>query len=301
MFFFLYLEIVDENVLESLFKKFGKIVSATIMKDDDGNSRGFGFVCFENEIHAAIAKKDMNGFEIGGKKFDISFAQKKENREAYLTAQKKGKLKQEEVVQKPKRLPLELRAVRRPTKEELALYASVPCLQQIEPYGHFAELSPRREISNSMMRMPTMTPMQRSYDIFGMNWYLSQNFNYNNNRQKSLQKPQSKTLRPYASTGNEGKSNNCTKNEKSEAKNITQAPLQNEKSETKDSKEVLKELILPQLKKAYPPYANTIMDRLMERQYKDLLRLSGNYRLLQKVANSEVQKIKAQANASKRS
>ena len=36
----------NESDLIELFKPFGEIASAVVMKDDVGRSRGFGFVCF---------------------------------------------------------------------------------------------------------------------------------------------------------------------------------------------------------------------------------------------------------------
>jgi len=38
----------DDGDLVELFKPFGEILSATVMKHQDGTSRGFGFVCFVN-------------------------------------------------------------------------------------------------------------------------------------------------------------------------------------------------------------------------------------------------------------
>ena len=39
-------EFNDSDLVE-LFKPYGEIVSACVMKDEEGKSRGFGFVCFE--------------------------------------------------------------------------------------------------------------------------------------------------------------------------------------------------------------------------------------------------------------
>lgn len=38
----------NDSDLVELFRSFGEIVSATVMKDEAGKSRGFGFVCFVN-------------------------------------------------------------------------------------------------------------------------------------------------------------------------------------------------------------------------------------------------------------
>jgi polyadenylate-binding protein len=40
-------EFNDSDLVE-LFRPFGEILSAAVMKDGDGKSRGFGFVCFVN-------------------------------------------------------------------------------------------------------------------------------------------------------------------------------------------------------------------------------------------------------------
>lgn len=303
---FLFTESIDENVLESLFKKYGSIVSTTIMKDEECKSRGFGFVCFQNEVHAAVAKKDMHGFEISGKKFDISFAQKKENREAFLTAQKKGILRQAEPIKKFTRLPLEMRAIRRPTKFELASYNSVPCLEQLPPFGNMYDWERTRLMSSSMMKMPTMAEVfvrsNPSFANTGPPGNVARPRNMNNNNSQSGQKSgYQRTFRSSANyqskPGNTGASQKPVEkptNEKPESANPGPSVAQ-------DRKVVLQDILLPQLKKLYPPYATEIMDRLMEREYKDVLRLAGNYRLLYKTASNEVQKIKAKANGSKHS
>lgn len=302
------IESVDEGVLNSLFKKYGSIVSVTIMKNEEGNSRGFGFVCFQNEVHAAVAKRDMHGFEISGKKFDISFAQKKENREAYLTAQKKGILKVTEEPKKVTKLPLEKRIVRRPTKIELASYRSVPCLEQIPAYGNMNDWQCNRLISSSMMKMPTMAEVFLSSsppNMFTQHQFMSNNIN---NKHLSGQKSVYNKTRANSSH-NLTKSAAATAGKKTnpEPKPVEKPSIEKSESATppsqnpeKDKKDVLQDVILPQLQNMYPTYATEIMQRIMERQYKDVLRLARNYRLLHKVAGSEVQKIKAQNQGPKR-
>lgn len=41
-------EDMDDNKLYSMFEKFGKISSHRVMLDENGKSRGFGFVSFES-------------------------------------------------------------------------------------------------------------------------------------------------------------------------------------------------------------------------------------------------------------
>ncbi|XP_033095611.1 polyadenylate-binding protein 1A-like [Anneissia japonica] len=45
-------EISDDQLME-MFCKYGKIVSAKVMRDDDAKSRGFGFVRFEDHEAAS--------------------------------------------------------------------------------------------------------------------------------------------------------------------------------------------------------------------------------------------------------
>ncbi|GMG39416.1 unnamed protein product [Ambrosiozyma monospora] len=96
--------------LESLFERFGPIISAKIMtyqpdeiekrkgelqrrryegedvdeEDDDvkeGKSKGFGFVCFNKPIDASKALVSMNGYRVDDYHvLNVSFAQRKENK-----------------------------------------------------------------------------------------------------------------------------------------------------------------------------------------------------------------------------
>lgn len=58
-------EDISEDILDQTFSKFGKIVSLVISRDDNGASRGFGFVNFENPDDARKAVEDVNGMNLG--------------------------------------------------------------------------------------------------------------------------------------------------------------------------------------------------------------------------------------------
>ena len=45
----------DENDLQEIFSKYGEISSAVIMRDENQQSKGFGFVCFKNHEDAQRA------------------------------------------------------------------------------------------------------------------------------------------------------------------------------------------------------------------------------------------------------
>ena len=81
----------SDNELKKLFEKYGKINSALVLKDEKGESKGFGFVCFEKPEDAEKAQKEMNGkkiFEDIENKLYVSFALKKAERKEELIKMK---------------------------------------------------------------------------------------------------------------------------------------------------------------------------------------------------------------------
>lgn len=67
--------------LRKLFEKYGRITSCTVARDDDGNSKGFGFVAFERHDAAKTAVKHLHGKEVAeGKRLCVVRAQKKAER-----------------------------------------------------------------------------------------------------------------------------------------------------------------------------------------------------------------------------
>ena len=86
-----------EKELIELFKKFGKINSAIVLKDEKGESKGFGFVCFEKPEDAEKAQKEMNGkkiFDNVENKLYVSFALKKAERKEELIKMKEKMFKE---------------------------------------------------------------------------------------------------------------------------------------------------------------------------------------------------------------
>ena len=81
-------EDVDEPGLEKMFAEHGAVSSAVIMTDEDGKSRGFGFVNMETAEQAQAAVDALNGKDMGGEKeLYVGRAQKKSEREAMLRQQ----------------------------------------------------------------------------------------------------------------------------------------------------------------------------------------------------------------------
>lgn len=80
------LDVTDEELSE-MFGKFGPITSAVITRDNEGKSRGFGFVNFEDHDDAYHAVEALNETEHHGQQLYVSRAQKKNEREEELRHQ----------------------------------------------------------------------------------------------------------------------------------------------------------------------------------------------------------------------
>jgi polyadenylate-binding protein len=78
---------VDDDILRASFDPFGKITSAKVMCDENGRSKGFGFVCFDKPEEATKAVTEMNGKIISTKPLYVALAQRKEDRKAQLASQ----------------------------------------------------------------------------------------------------------------------------------------------------------------------------------------------------------------------
>jgi polyadenylate-binding protein len=78
---------IDDNKLREEFVQFGKITSAVTMRDDKGNSRGFGFVCFTSPDEASKAVTNMHNQMLAGKPLYVALAERIEIRRAKLAAQ----------------------------------------------------------------------------------------------------------------------------------------------------------------------------------------------------------------------
>jgi len=76
-------EMAQED-FEKLFTQFGSVTSALISVDEEGKSKGFGFVNFDNHEEAQKAVDTLHDIEHNGRKLFVSRAQKKAEREEEL-------------------------------------------------------------------------------------------------------------------------------------------------------------------------------------------------------------------------
>lgn len=66
-----------DETLRDLFAQFGVVLEAVIVKDrNTGQSRGFGFVTFENRKDASQAIEELNGYELDGRNIAVNIATK---------------------------------------------------------------------------------------------------------------------------------------------------------------------------------------------------------------------------------
>jgi polyadenylate-binding protein len=75
---------VTDDEFEKLFTKYGKITSCVLQRDEDGKSKGFGFVNFENHDEAQTAVDELHDSDFKGQKLFVARAQKKSEREEEL-------------------------------------------------------------------------------------------------------------------------------------------------------------------------------------------------------------------------
>jgi polyadenylate-binding protein len=78
---------VDEEFLRKEFSQFGTIKSCKIPTDENGNSKGFGFICFSTGEEAQKAIAEMNARVINGQKkpLFVAFHEPKESRRQRLS------------------------------------------------------------------------------------------------------------------------------------------------------------------------------------------------------------------------
>ncbi|KAG6865946.1 hypothetical protein C0991_010201 [Blastosporella zonata] len=75
---------IDSNDLFSYFRQFGQIVSARVMRNENGESRGFGFVSYQSPSQANAAMHAMNGAQLGTKQVVVRLHEPKQLRQEKL-------------------------------------------------------------------------------------------------------------------------------------------------------------------------------------------------------------------------
>ena len=87
----IYVKNVDPEVtpteFEELFSQYGLVTSAVLQLDDDGKSKGFGFVNYATHEEAQKAVDGLHDYDLKGRKLFVARAQKKAEREEELRKQ----------------------------------------------------------------------------------------------------------------------------------------------------------------------------------------------------------------------
>jgi RNA recognition motif-containing protein len=67
--------------LEDIFSQYGELEEIILVRDENGRSKGFGFISYVNEEDAKKAIVELNGFQIDGRPLFINEARPQEKRE----------------------------------------------------------------------------------------------------------------------------------------------------------------------------------------------------------------------------
>jgi len=78
---------VTDKMLEQLFSEYGTVTSATVMRDSNGVSKGFGFVRFADENEGRSAVHKLNYHQFRGKPIYVALHQSREERKQALIQQ----------------------------------------------------------------------------------------------------------------------------------------------------------------------------------------------------------------------
>ena len=78
---------VTDDEFRDMFEKHGEVTSSSIARDDEGKSRGFGFVNFARHDEAQDAVEKLHDSDLKGQKLYVGRAQKKHEREEELRKQ----------------------------------------------------------------------------------------------------------------------------------------------------------------------------------------------------------------------
>ena len=71
----------SQEDLENIFGEYGELEEVVLIKDENGRSKGFGFVSYVSDDDASKAQGELNGFQIDGRPLFVNEARPQEKRE----------------------------------------------------------------------------------------------------------------------------------------------------------------------------------------------------------------------------
>lgn len=76
---------ITEGDLVIVFSQYGEIVDCRIVRDKEtGNSKGFGFICYENQLSTILAVDNLNGVNIAGRMIRVDHVEQYKIPREYL-------------------------------------------------------------------------------------------------------------------------------------------------------------------------------------------------------------------------
>ena len=85
---------ITEGDLVIVFSQYGEVVDCRIVRDKEtGNSKGFGFICYENQLSTILAVDNLNGANIAGRMIRVDHVEQYKIPREYLDIDEDGEEK----------------------------------------------------------------------------------------------------------------------------------------------------------------------------------------------------------------
>jgi len=261
---------VDDAKLRHDFSKYGEISSAKVMYKN-GQSRGFGFVCFAKPESATRAVTEQNGKMVDGKPLYVALAQQKDFRQSRLEAQFAARAKisqmrgslyqrpspQPMFYQVPRVLPYRQPMVRQYPALRSNTPGVVPGQMASQPY----QLMPGMMNNNSRV----LLPQKRSQNKPPNKITTPLVYNENTRNQPITAREQSQTVYPAEQEPL------LVSQDNRQGKNLTAKMLADAPDEQK--KQMVGEHLFPKIKRRQPQLAGKITGMLLEMDNGELIDL----------------------------
>uniref|UniRef100_A0A2K6KFV2 RRM domain-containing protein n=1 Tax=Rhinopithecus bieti TaxID=61621 RepID=A0A2K6KFV2_RHIBE len=166
---------IDDERLRKEFSPFGTITSAKVMIEG-GRSKGFGFVCFSSPEEATKAVTEMNGRIVATKPLYVALAQRKEERQAYLTNQYMQRMASVRAVPNPPAPPSGYFMAAIPQTQNRAAYYPPSQIAQLRPRSRWTARVARPSSHSKICPVVlTMGPRPAAGSCCSYSWLTSYN------------------------------------------------------------------------------------------------------------------------------
>jgi polyadenylate-binding protein len=287
-------EDVDDSKLRTTFEEFGTITSSRVMRDEKGNSRGFGFVSFASPDEATRAITEMNGRIVGRKPLYIALAQPKEERRQHLSQQYRQRIQMQ-------RNPGFIAA--QPYPQQIMYMPQVPA-----PYGRPGFFNPQARFGGAAPRFPQQPfggqpqfarqPMPAPYGQVRP----PRTMMGGPQRPMPGQMPRPGQMPPTARVGT--RYSNQARNTPGVPQQMAQAPTSNMQlasalasADPERQKQILGDALYPMIANVYPQNAGKLTGMLLQMDNSELLHLLDDPQSLQSEVDKANQYLEANVQA----